>query len=360
MKRFFAFLLALMLLLSGCGTQPSNPTVPSNTAPTQPAVTMTVHYIDVGQADSILLECDGEYMLIDGGNVPDGNDVVEYLLDVGVEELEAVVATHAHEDHVGGLSDVLRTFPTEAVYAPTRTYSSACFDQFVYYTDQQDLTIQIPQPGDTIDLGDATVTVLGPVKSYADTNNTSIVLLAQFMENRFLFTGDMEIRAETDMLDFGADVKADVLKVGHHGSDTSTGYRFLREVAPTYAVISVGEGNTYQHPHEAPMSRLEDAEVTVYRTDELGTIVAVSDGKNITFSWSKKDASPDVPDQNTSKPNETPKETAPAQLHIGNVNSKIFHLPSCSSLPSEKNQIQFQSYDEAIKAGYRPCSRCLQ
>ena len=350
MKRVPAFLLVLMLLLSGCGNQPSDPTVP-----TQSSATMTVHYIDVGQADSILLECDGEYMLIDGGNVPDGNDVVEYLLDAGVQELEAVVATHAHEDHVGGLSDVLRTFPTEAVYAPTRTYSSNCFDQFIYYANQQDLTIQIPQPGDIIPLGDATVTVLGPVKSYAETNNTSIVLLAQFMENRFLFTGDMEIPAETDMLDFGADVKADVLKVGHHGSDTSTGYRFLREVAPAYAVISVGEGNTYQHPHEAPMSRLEDAEVTVYRTDELGTILAVSDGKNITFSWAKKDAAPDIPD--SSNP---PAETKPEQLHIGNVSSKVFHLPSCTSLPSEKNQIQFESYDEAIAAGYRPCTRCLQ
>lgn len=358
MKRILSFLLALMLLLSGCG-QPL-PTTPSDTAPTQPLETMTVHYIDVGQADSILLECGGEYMLIDGGNVEDGDDVVEYLLDVGVQELEAVVATHAHEDHVGGLADVLKTFPTEAVYAPTRTYSSGCFDQFVYYTDQQDLTIQIPQPGDIIALGDATVTVLGPVRSYADTNNTSIVLLAQFMENRFLFTGDMETQAETDMLDYGADVKADVLKVGHHGSDTSTGYRFLREVAPAYAVISVGEGNSYKHPHEAPMSRLEDAEVTVYRTDKLGTIVAVSDGRNISFSWSTENAEPDIPVQDPSKSAEDSGETTPAQLHIGNVNSKIFHLPTCSSLPSEKNRIEFESYDEAIAAGYRPCSRCLQ
>lgn len=353
MKRFFALFLSL-LLLSGCGQPVSAPTDDAQTS-----ASLTVHYIDVGQADSILLECDGEYMLIDGGNVPDGEDVVQYLLNVGVTELEAVVATHAHEDHAGGLADVLKTFPTEAVYAPTRTYSSNCFDQFVYYTDQQDLTIQIPQPGDIISLGETTVTVLGPVKTYAETNNTSIVLLAQFGENRFLFTGDMEIQAETDLLDSGANVKADVLKVGHHGSETSTGYRFLREVAPTYAVISVGQGNTYQHPHEAPLSRLEDAEVTVYRTDKLGTIVAVSDGKNITFSWSKGSAAPEKPATSPSKPAESIGETQTPQLHIGNVNSKVFHLPTCSSLPSEKNRIEFNSYDEAIAAGYHPCSRCL-
>ena len=350
MKRIFALILALTLLLCGCG-QPQ-PTTPSHTG-----ATLKVHYIDVGQADSILLECGGEYMLIDGGNVEDGNDVVEYLLDAGVEELEAVVASHAHEDHVGGLADILKTFPTEAVYAPTRTYSSNCFDQFVYYCNQQYLTIQIPQPGDTISLGDTAVTVLGPVTSYSETNNTSIVLLAQFGEHRFLFTGDMETRAETDMLDFGMNVKADVLKVGHHGSDTSTGYRFLREVAPTYAVISVGEGNSYQHPHEAPLSRLEDAEVTVYRTDELGTIVAVSDGKNINSFWENGNAAPDTP---ASKPTDDPGETQAPQLHIGNVNSKIFHLPTCTSLPSEKNRIEFESHDEAIASGYRPCSRCLQ
>ena len=350
MKRFFALFLGLMLLLSGCGT-PSAPSVPTDSTDV-----FTVHYIDVGQADSILLERSGEYMLIDGGNAEDGDLVVDYLLNAGVQELEAVVATHAHEDHAGGLADVLKTFPTAAVYAPTRTYSSNCFDQFIYYADQQDLTVQIPQPGDRIPFGDVTVTVLGPVESYSDTNNTSIVLLAQFKENRFLFTGDMETRAETDLLDLGTDVKADVLKVGHHGSETSTGYRFLREVDPTYAVISVGEGNSYGHPHEAPLSRLEDAEVTVYRTDKLGTILAVSDGKNISFSWSKGSAAPDTP---ASKPADGKNETQAPQPHIGNVNSKVFHLPTCSSLPSEKNQIQFESYEAAIAAGYHPCSRCL-
>ena len=339
MKKLTLFLTILSLLLCGCAKQ-QKPAVPASD-------TLTVHFIDVGQADCALLECDGKFMLIDGGNVDDSSLVVSYLQKVGVEELEAVVCSHAHEDHVGGLPGVLAVFPTKAVYAPTRTYSSKCFDDFLYYTDQQGLSVTIPKVSDTISLGDSTATVLGPVKSYADPNNTSIVLMVQFGENKFLFTGDMEVEAENDMLDAGAKVKADVLKVGHHGSNTSTGYRFLYEVDPTYAIISVGAGNTYGHPHDEPMSRLRDADAMIFRTDELGSIVAVSDGKNITFTWDKSAAQPEDP-------------TISNHYYIGNKNSKTLHLPTCSSLPAEKNQIRFDSYEEAISAGYTPCGRCMK
>lgn len=346
MRKLLSILLLLALLLSGCLQAPPETTPAAITQPSQNE-TLTVHFIDVGQADCALLECEGKFMLIDGGNVEDSSLVVSYLQKQGVEELEAVICSHAHEDHVGGLPGVLAVFPTKAVYAPTRTYSSKCFDDFVYYTDQQGLTIAIPKPGDTLALGSTTATVLGPVESYAETNNTSIVLMVQFGENKFLFTGDMETDAENDLLDAGAKVKADVLKVGHHGSNTSTGYRFLYEIDPAFAVISVGKDNSYGHPYDEPMSRLRDADVTIYRTDEMGTVIAVSDGKNIMFSWESASAKPEDPTESTTK------------YYIGNRNSKTLHLPSCSSLPAEKNQVRFNSYDAAMAEGYHPCSRCM-
>ena len=317
-----------------------------------PAVTgegLTVQYIDVGQADCALLECDGEFMLIDGGNRDDSQLLVSFLEQQGVKELAAVVCSHAHEDHVGGLPAVLAVYPTKAVYAPTKTYSSSIFDKFVYYTDQQGLDITIPAPGDQFTIGQAVVTVLGPVKSYAETNDTSIVLWVKYGETNFLFTGDMETEAENDMLDYWegkVDWKADVLKVGHHCSNTSTGYRFLNEVNPAYGVISVGKGNDYGHPHKEPMSRLRQAGVTILRTDELGTIQAVSDGKEVTFTWQNQSAVPENA------------EAAP-QIFIGNRNSKVFHAPDCKNLPSEKNAVQFASYQEAIDAGFTPCGSCL-
>ena len=346
MKKILALLLCA-LILAGCAA----PVTPSTQPEPAEKGSFSVHYIDVGQADCALIECDGKYMLIDGGNAEDSSLVVSYLQKQGVEELEAVVCSHAHEDHVGGLPGVLAVFPTKAVYAPTKTYSSKVFDKFLYYTDQQGLDVTIPAPGDQFTLGDALVMILGPVKSYADPNNTSIVMMIDFHGKRFLFTGDMETEAENDMLDYWGEYftwSSDVLKVGHHGSDTSTSYRFLRAVMPTYGIISVGEGNSYGHPNETPLSRLEDAEVTVLRTDKLGSIIVTTDGKNITLSWEQASQQPDTP------PSDGP------QQFIGNKNSKTLHLPSCSSLPKEENRVIFDDYDTAIAQGYKPCSRCME
>lgn len=350
-KRLIALFLLLSALLCGCAEVE---VAVGGTTPTASGEDgyLTVHFLDVGQADCALIESDGEYMLIDGGNREDGQFVVSYLEQQGVEQLDTVVCTHAHEDHVGGLPSVLAVYPTERVYSPTKTYSSKVYDDFLYYADQQGLEVVIPCPGETFRVGGAEVLVLGPVMSYAETNDTSIVLRLDYGESSFLFTGDMETAAENDMLDHWGEENAsvfqvDVLKVGHHGSNTSTGYRFLNEVDPTYGVISCGVDNSYGHPHEEPLSRLNQAGVSLFRTDELGTVLATTNGGEIAFTWDNQASAP------------TAVEPAQPAVFIGNLNSKKFHSEECANLPAAKNQIEFESYEEAVAAGYSPCGSCL-
>lgn len=346
MNRFgkLSLALSLVLALTGCGL--SGGEGRPNPGPAEG--TLEVHYIDVGQADSALLLCGGESMLIDGGNVADSDLVVAYLADQGVEELDYVVCTHAHEDHVGGLAGALSQYPAGEVLSPVTEYDSQAFGNFLKYTQEQGLSLTVPEPGDTWTVGTAAVTVLGPVQDYDDTNNTSIVLRVDFGETSFLFTGDMERSAEEDLLESGAWLEADVLKVGHHGSDTSTSYPFLREVDPDYAVISVGENNDYGHPSEDTLSRLRDDDVTVYRTDLQGDVVCTSDGTSLTFTVERNDGIQTNPTEDESQPG----------TYIGNLNSHVFHRPDCSGLPAEQNQVAFSSREEAVAAGYTPCGRC--
>lgn len=315
MKKLLALLLVL-LLLTGCTTAAPAATEPSaapTAAPTEPATVVTlppeteavteppleglsVHFIDVGQADCALLECDGEFAIIDAGYPETGEKVVSYLAQQGVEELSLLVATHPHGDHIGGLPAVLDAYPVQTVWSSTIPYSNDYTRDFQNAVALQRIPLTVPEIGDVFELGDATITMIGPVHmNYDDVNNISLVLMVEYGDVRFLFTGDMERDAETELLDSGADVKADVLKVGHHGSYTSTSYRFLYEVDPTYAVICVGGNNDYGHPHDEPMSRLRDAEVIIYRTDKMYNIVAVTDGENIQFSWGNRFAKPWMP-----------------------------------------------------------------
>ena len=355
---------ALVLSLAGCSGLPSVPggsadVVPNPSASAAAAVDtvdapLEVHFIDVGQALSVLVECDGQFMLYDGGNVDDGSLVVSYLQSQGVEQLEYVFCSHAHEDHVGGLAAVMAKFPAGHAYSSVMEASTKCFNDFVKYTQQQGLQLEVPSVGTVWPLGSATVTLLGPVTQYSETNNTSLVLRIDYGNTSYLLTGDMEKTAETDLVNSGANLKADVLQVGHHGSSTSTGYLFLNAVLPEMGVISCGTGNKYGHPHEETLSILRDAKVDVYRTDLQGTITIGSDGQNFTAGTERF-----VPDSQLNPTDPSSSSTA-QQAYIGNVNSKKFHLPSCANLPAEKNQILFSSYDEAVAAGYSPCSSCIK
>lgn len=307
-----------------------------------------VDFIDVGQAKCILITSGNKTMLIDAGNVADGETVCTRLSAQGITQLNYVVCTHAHEDHVGGLAQVLEIFTvTDTVYAPSLTASTKCYEDFLDACAAQNKQPVHPTLGSTLPFGEATVEFFGPaLADTTDLNDSSVVMKMTYKNTAFLFTGDAETASEYAMINHGFDLSADVLDVGHHGSSTSTSYVFLREVMPGYAVISCGADNDYGHPHEEVTSRLSDAGVITWRTDQHGSVHVISNGKALAF-YTDTDFKADIPEQ---KPD--------AGEYIGNINSRKFHLPTCASLPAEQNRIYFATREAAIVNGYNPCGSC--
>lgn len=287
MKKIRLFSVIVFIILSLCSCFPDAGTV-DILIQTQQALAantpFTVHFIDVGQADASIVQCDGKSMMIDGGNADDSNLIVSYLKKLNITHLDYIICTHAHEDHVGGLAGALNQASVSQAFAPVKTFDSKAFKNFVKYIKKQGLEITIPQIGSSIPLGSANIQFLGPQKDYENANDTSIVLRIVYRDTSFLFTGDAEWDAEHDILEKGYELESTVLKVGHHGSSTSTSYVFLRAVMPEYAVISVGKKNDYGHPHNETLSRLRDAGVTLFRSDLQGDIICTSDGKKVSFT----------------------------------------------------------------------------
>lgn len=343
-------LIFLLLSVTACGSMPSPDSSAENASQkTENNIEdfdFSVTFIDVGQADAALIECEEHYMLIDGGNRNDSDRLYTILKNKGISYLDLVIATHAHEDHIGGIPGALTYASAGTVLTPTTSHDSGVFAEFMDAAEKSGADIVIPSAGDVYSLGSAQVTILG-LNASDDTNNTSIVSKVTYKDTSFLFTGDAERPAEEVILDSGADVSANVLKVGHHGSYSSTSYPFLREVMPEYAVISVGKDNKYDHPAEETVSRLRDAGVTIFRTDESGDIKVVSDGKNVAVSTGKKAAS------ETSAPKETD--------YVINTGTGKFHLPSCGSVEkiSGSNRMDYHgTRKELIAEGYEPCGNC--
>lgn len=251
----------------------------------EPVGDLRIHYLDVGQADATLIENNGKYMLIDAGNNEDGKLLVNYFKSLGIESFEYVVATHAHEDHIGGMDDILNNFKINNFYMPDVVTTTATFEDVVIAMEDNKLVYDTPKIGSSFGFEGCNFTVLSVSDDDSDLNDTSIVLKLVYGTNKFLFMGDATEKIEGNILDLGVDLKTDVYKVAHHGSDYSNSIGFLNKVIPEYSIISSGEGNSYGHPHSKVLNNLKKLNSTIYRTDKDGTILVESDGKNIDISF---------------------------------------------------------------------------
>lgn len=345
---------------------------------------LKVHFLDVGQGDSALIMAGSNAMLIDAGDRGYGPGIVSYLKNQGVKKLDYLILTHPHADHIGGAADVVKAFEIGKIIMPKVAHTTNTYVNLLETIDNKGMKITTARAGDEYDLGSAKFKILAPnSSSYKSLNDYSVVTRIVFGNTAFLFTGDAESTSESQILSKVFEIKSDVLKVGHHGSDTSTSDSFLKSVSPKYAVISVGRGNKYGHPTQLVLGRLQNQGVEVYRTDEAGTIVATSDGEKITFdkkassiakssttsgqsnksNQNSKGASTSTPTKTKQETAQPKKETSPTpapetdnkeEVYITNTGSK-YHKGNCRHLKSSKIPI---SLDKAKADGYEPCKVC--
>lgn len=335
---------------------------------------LKVHFIDVGQADSILIQQGNENMLIDAGNNEDEDTIKSYLNNLGITEFKYVVGTHAHEDHIGSLDYIMNSFKVGKIYFPKATATTKTFENLLKAVKNKVMQFTYPTVGETFNLGNAKCTILAPnSNNYEDANNDSIVIKLEYGNNSFMFTGDAEDVSEKEMLSKGFDLKADVLKVGHHGSSSSSCDEFLNAVNPKYAVISVGKDNDYGHPNKESLQRLSSRGIQIYRTDESGTIILISDGSNITFNSnpsnnsvgsSSSNSISSASDRNIINDSNNVSSSDKVQeegttVWVSKNGGKVYHKDrTCSGM---KNPVEMTLEEaEAEAEGLRPCYKCAK
>lgn len=365
MKSFLvAFLICLLSMTVFADTASSNKLI--------------VNYIDVGQGDSELIECNGQFMLVDAGERDKGTVVVNYLKSRGVEKLDYVIATHPHSDHIGGMSEVLNNFPVDSIIMPKVNNTTATYTNMLKVIQQKGIKAIEPKIGNSYKLGDSTFTIVGPKKyDTKNMNNDSVAFRLVYGNNSFIFCGDAETAEESDIVASGHTLKSDVYKVSHHGSTTSSSSAFLNMVQPKYAIIEVGEGNSYGHPKEKTLDALSKIGATVYRTDLNGNIIITSDGKTLSFGDGSVDGGGDAtPCTSQSVPTNTTgagsvngfgtatSTSVPQSVSITyvlNTNTHKIHKPNCRSVSQmkEKNKKTYVGkMADLISQGYSPCKIC--
>ena len=280
---------ALNIILTTASDLASEAGVQTAYAPAEITEDLTIHFLDIGQGDCTLLTQGDHAMLIDAGDNDQGTKVQSYLEYLGISSLDYLVLTHPDADHIGGADVVIYKFDCSTILMPEKKADTRTYDDVIQAMKSKNYTAVHPEVGDTYAFGESSFTVLSPAKNYQDSNDCSIVLRLTHGSNTFLFTGDAEEEAEADMLTSGMDLSADVLKVGHHGSHSSTSDAFLKAVSPAYAVISCETGNSYGHPHAETLNKLRAAGVQMFRTDEQGTITVTSNGSTLTWNASPSD-----------------------------------------------------------------------
>lgn len=336
---------------------------------------LEVAYIDVGQGDSILITSpENKSVLIDAGEGEGKNGAVcDYLQSKGINELEYVVATHPHSDHINAMDEVLDSCAVKHFYMPNKEHTTRDFENMLDALENSQADVNVAKAGVTFNLGNnVQFEMVAPLRdSYEDMNNYSAVVKMTYGDTGFLFTGDAEELSEQDILESGANVDVDVLKCGHHGSSSSTSDAFLDRVSPEIAVVSCGKNNDYGHPHWETIANLSEKNIQLLRTDEMGTIILESDGKSVSVKGSEKlGVSEKTGDSRTNNNTGAAINSqlngdigAAPEVHetiIGNKNSKKYHRASCRTLPKESNRVYFDSVNEAVEQGYTPCGNCMK
>lgn len=335
--RILSLILIVFLMISGCTASSGGKNEVS-----VPDAGAVFHFIDVGQGDCTLIQTSDTVILIDAGTAEAGSRVYNYLKDNGVKQIDCFILTHPHEDHMGGAATVLSGIDVGTIFVSADTSDSYFYERFLDVVLDKNINMEFPDMDCVYDYGSVRVKFLSPKTDYGDLNQNCLVTMIEVGNTKALFMGDAERIVEKTITE-EYNIKADILKVGHHGSRNGTSYAFLNEVLPAVSVIQCGKDNSYGHPHKEALDRLKKTNSQILRCDKDGDIILKTDGNKI---YDENDI-------------EIKSNASAIDFnYIGNKKSKVFHTEECPNLPGSKNSIIFKDRSEAVNKGYKPCGNC--